>query len=79
MNYGHRVCEVACVVPYLLANGQQPGKVLRRVRIPGHALLDPDAWMPRDVFLVLLNGLSSATDDPHCGIHIAEMESFQQF
>ena len=79
MNSSHRVCELACVVPYLLANGEQPGKVLRRVGLPTPMLLDPDAWIPRDLFLALINAVSSATGDPHCGIHIGEMESFVQF
>lgn len=79
MNHGHRVCELASVVPYLLANGVQPGKVLKRVGLPTPVLLDPDAWIPRDLFLALINAVSSATGDPHCGIHIGEMESFVQF
>jgi AraC-type transcriptional regulator len=79
MNYGHRVCELGCAVPYLLANGELPGKVLKRVGFPTPMLLDPDAWVPRELFLTLVNALSSATDDPHCGIHIGEMESIAQF
>ena len=71
----HSVCELASAVPYLLARSEQPGSVLRRVRIPTHALLDPDAWLPRDLFLSLINALSSATGDAHCGVHIAEMDS----
>jgi AraC-like DNA-binding protein len=79
MKFGHRVCELGCAVPYLLANGEQPGKVLKRVGMPTHMLLDPDAWIPRELFLALVNAMSSATGDPHCGIHIGEMESFVQF
>ena len=79
MKFGHRVCELGCAVPYLLANGEQPGKVLKRVGMPTHMLLDPDAWVPRELFLALVNAMSSATGDPHCGIHVGEMESFVQF
>ncbi|BCA53056.1 transcriptional regulator [Nitrospira sp. KM1] len=49
--------------------------MLRRVGIPTQALLDPDAWLSRDLFLALINALSSATGDVHCGVHIAEMDS----
>ena len=79
MKFGHRVCELGCAVPYLLANGEQPGKVLKRVGMPTHMLLDPDTWIPRELFLALVNAMSSATGDPHCGIHIGEMESVGQF
>jgi AraC-like DNA-binding protein len=77
MNSWHRVCEVAGVFPYLLERGLKPGKVLTRVGIPTHAILDPDAWIPRDLFLALIN--SSTAGDPHGGIHIGEIESFEQF
>lgn len=76
MDSAHRVCELASAVPYLLAREEQPGKVLKRVGIPTHAVLDPEAWLPRDLFLALINALSSTTGDPHCGLHIAEMDSF---
>jgi AraC-like DNA-binding protein len=79
MNSAYRVCELGSVFPYLLARGEQPGKVLKRVGIPTHALLDPDAWISRDLFLALINAVASATGNPHCGIHIGEMESFLQF
>ena len=79
MNSAYRVCELGGVVPYLLANGVRPGRVLKRVGFPTHLFLNPDTWIPREVFLTLVNALSSATGDPHCGIHIGEMESFVQF
>ncbi len=76
MHSGHRVCELASAVPYLLARDTQPGKVLKIVGISTHAILDPEAWLPRDLFLALVNALSSATGDVHCGLHIAEMDHF---
>lgn len=79
MNGGHRMCELGSFVPYLLSKGEQPGKVLKKVGFPTHLLLDPDAWVPRELFLTLVNALSSTTGDPHCGIHVGEMESFVQF
>jgi AraC-like DNA-binding protein len=79
MSSAYRVCELGSVFPYLLARGEQPGKVLKRVGVPTHALLDPDAWIPRNLFLALINAVASVTGNPHCGIHIGEMESFLQF
>jgi AraC-like DNA-binding protein len=76
MKSGHRVCELSSAVPYLLARDTQPGKVLKVVGIPAQALLDPEAWLPRNLFLALVNAVSSATGDPHCGLHIAEMDFF---
>jgi AraC-like DNA-binding protein len=77
MNAGHSVCELASVVPYLLERGLKPGKVLTRVGIPTHALLDSDAWIPRNLFLALIN--ASSAGDPHGGIHLGEIESFEQY
>jgi AraC-like DNA-binding protein len=79
MNSGHRMCELASFVPYLLAKGEPPGKILQRVGLPAHLLFDPDAWIPRNLFLALINAMSSATGDSHCGIHIGEMEPVSQF
>ena len=79
MNVGHRVCEIAAFFPWLLEKGEKPGKVLRRIGIPTPLLFDPDTWIPRELFLGLLNALSSTTGDPHCGIHISERETFVQF
>jgi AraC-like DNA-binding protein len=76
MKSGHRVCELASAVPYLLARDTPPGKVLKLVGIPTHAILDPEAWLPRDLFLSLVNALSSSTGDAHCALHIAEMNQF---
>lgn len=77
MNAAHSVSELASLVPYLLERGLKPGKILTRVGIPTHALLDPDAWIPRNLFLALIN--ASTAGDPHGGIHLGETESFEQY
>ena len=77
MNAAHSVSELASLVPYLLERELKPGKVLTRVGIPTHALLDPDAWIPRNLFLALIN--ASTAGDPHGGIHLGETESFEQY
>ena len=62
----------------LLEYGVRPGHVLKSVGLPAHAILDPDAWVPRPLFLKLVNSLVHVTGEQYIVLHIAERDPIEK-
>jgi AraC-like DNA-binding protein len=76
--YAHRTCELVNVGSYLLERGVRPGQLLKRVGLPPHILLEPDAWISRPFFLKLINSLVHTTGEKHIVLHIAERDPIEK-
>ena len=76
--YAHRACELVNVGSYLLEHGVRPGHLLKRVGLPPHILLEPDAWISRPFFLKLINFLVPLTGDHYFVLHIAERDPIEK-
>lgn len=76
--YVHRACELVNVSSTLLEYGVRPGDVLKHVGLPASAILDPDEWVSRPLFLKLINSLVELTGDHHFVLHIAERDPIEK-
>ncbi|HBP87165.1 MAG TPA: AraC family transcriptional regulator [Nitrospirales bacterium] len=76
--FAHRACELVNVGSSLVEQGVRPGHLLKQVGLPAHALLDVDAWVPRPLFLKLINSLVRMTGEPYIVLHIAERDPIEK-
>jgi AraC-like DNA-binding protein len=76
--YAHRACELVNVGSYLLEQGVRPGHLLKRVGLPAHAILEPNAWISRPLFLKLVNSLVHMTGDNYFVLHTAERDPIEK-
>jgi AraC-like DNA-binding protein len=76
--YIHRACELVNVGSTLLEYGVRPGHVLKHVGLPASAILEPDEWVSRPLFLKLINSLVDLTGDNHFVLRIAERDPIKK-
>ena len=76
--YAHRACELVNVGSTLLEHGVRPGQLLKVVGLSADAILEPDTWIPRPLFLKLINTLVSMTGEPYVVLHIADRDPIEK-
>ncbi|MCA9422946.1 MAG: AraC family transcriptional regulator, partial [Nitrospira sp.] len=62
----------------LLEHGVPPGHLLKHLGLPVQAILAPDAWVARPLFLKLINALVEMTGEPYFVLHIAERDPIEK-